>query len=592
MSKNNQSITYLTLLAFIILVMAACELALTSIKSQTERNIKNSLHAVLNTIEEAHRTLINQRKITLQNIAALPNVIIQTESLLEYHEQSLPLKRQAQQLELRSQLKPIIERYQDKGYFVIAPDSINIAAMRDSTIGKFNVIADLHPTRLEQAFDGETVLVPAIPSDIPLLNERGYVDNTPLSMFLLAPIQSKSGSVIAVLALRLDPLKHFEKVTNLGRIGDTGETYIFNQNGYLLTQSRFEQQLLNLNLINHANANQKFRIADPGGDLTQGYLPKNPLSELPLTEMAYDATQERSGFNLKGYRDYRGVPVVGAWHWNKEFDFGITSEIDYKEAFSPYFKTRNTLLTVIVVVALSGIIFAVFVRRLQGRHEKQLVKANNLLEEKVNERTKALKKANDKIEKANKELQVLATTDSLTGLANRRDFDKHLREEWLRCQREQVYIGIVVLDIDYFKQYNDFYGHLQGDDCLKRIGSLLTRLNVTKRPGDVTARYGGEEFVILLSNTSLEYLQQTANLIRSSLESMAIPHMETKVVGKKVVTASLGYNIIKPSAHNVPQGFVEQADQALYNAKSLGRNRVYMYDSDKTPVLDNYRAKN
>lgn len=167
----------------------------------------------------------------------------------------------------------------------------------------------------------------------------------------------------------------------------------------------------------------------------------------------------------------------------------------------------------------------------------------------------------------NKNLEILSNTDGLTGIANRRHFDHMLIQEWNRCQRANTPLSLIMLDIDHFKQFNDLYGHLTGDDCLKTLAHALSQ--VGRRAGELAARYGGEEFVILLPNMDKQVAQETAQHIRQIILSMAIPHANT-ISG--IVTVSLGVASLLPSNQQLPIELVRQADAALYRAKLAGRN--------------------
>ncbi|WP_320152133.1 diguanylate cyclase domain-containing protein [uncultured Tolumonas sp.] len=167
----------------------------------------------------------------------------------------------------------------------------------------------------------------------------------------------------------------------------------------------------------------------------------------------------------------------------------------------------------------------------------------------------------------NKNLEILSNTDGLTGIANRRHFDHMLKQEWNRCQRANTPLSLIMLDIDHFKQFNDLYGHLAGDDCLKALAYALSQAG--RRAGELTARYGGEEFVILLPNMDKQAAQETAEHIRQVILSMAIPQ-ENAISG--IVTVSLGVAYLLPSSHQLPIELVRQADTALYRAKLAGRN--------------------
>ncbi|VBB08122.1 nucleotide cyclase [Lucifera butyrica] len=174
-----------------------------------------------------------------------------------------------------------------------------------------------------------------------------------------------------------------------------------------------------------------------------------------------------------------------------------------------------------------------------------------------------LKKYRDLLEK-------LSLLDGLTGIANRRYFDEAFDKEWRRALRNRDSLSVLMLDIDYFKKYNDYYGHLRGDDCLRQVGQALK--NSTIRGGDFVARYGGEEFVAILSSTPAENAFIVAEKMRKDIESLQISHPMSTV--SEYVTVSIGAAAIIPEQGMTPAGLLEKADKALYRAKSEGRNRT------------------
>lgn len=181
-----------------------------------------------------------------------------------------------------------------------------------------------------------------------------------------------------------------------------------------------------------------------------------------------------------------------------------------------------------------------------------------------------LSKAKQDLESLNAELQMLASEDSLMGIANRRTFDITLKQEFIRAVRNRSSLALVMIDVDRFKQFNDIYGHLAGDDCLRKIAQALRQ--IPSRSSDLVARYGGEELVILLPETELEGAEQIAERARESIEALAIPHSANP---GQVVTISAGVAAMKPTLGET--GVVElikAADEGLYRAKEQGRNRV------------------
>ncbi|MBV8190708.1 MAG: diguanylate cyclase [Alphaproteobacteria bacterium] len=173
-------------------------------------------------------------------------------------------------------------------------------------------------------------------------------------------------------------------------------------------------------------------------------------------------------------------------------------------------------------------------------------------------------------------LETLARLDGLTGLANRRRFDECLREEWQRAAREQAPLALLLIDVDYFKRYNDRYGHQAGDACLKAVAGVIA--SQARRPADRAARYGGEEFALLLPGTDAAGCEQAGERIREGLRALALPHAGNSTIGR--VTVSLGGATGWPTTDRVgdrdPSSLVAAADRALYAAKRAGRDRLMM----------------
>ena len=163
----------------------------------------------------------------------------------------------------------------------------------------------------------------------------------------------------------------------------------------------------------------------------------------------------------------------------------------------------------------------------------------------------------------------LSLNDPLTGIANRRRFDEALTAEWSRCQRNGAPLTLIMIDVDRFKAYNDRYGHVAGDDCLRRVACALGQL--TGRPADLVARYGGEEFAVLLPEIDRDHALEMAERMRRAVHEAELPH-EGSEHGR--ITISLGVAAPHPSRDQTPEQLVERADRALYRAKESGRNRV------------------
>ena len=185
-----------------------------------------------------------------------------------------------------------------------------------------------------------------------------------------------------------------------------------------------------------------------------------------------------------------------------------------------------------------------------------------------------LMQVSSELRTANQRLQHLSELDELTGLINRRGFDRLLHAEIGAARREQQPLTLVFCDLDAFKPYNDTLGHVQGDDCLRRIGALLR--DACHRPRDRATRYGGEEFALILPNTPKSGAMTFARAIRRMLAGVALPHPASPVGG--LVTLTGGITTCIPDAQTTTEGMVMRADQALYAAKAQGRDRFFSFE--------------
>ncbi len=560
-------IPVLTLL-FLLLVGIMTTIAINSIEQETKQLIHESLQTVLHTTVTTYQTSINYRKRDVQELAMTASLSGMTNELLTGQGNQQKILKQ-----LRDYMAPILSREMDLGFYIISPQRINIASLHDANLNTINIIHTQRPEFLDRAFSGESLFIPTLLSNVPLQDGNPNHEDNPLSIFVVAPIRS-THDVISVLALRISLNSFFTHVSDLGQLGGTGETYAFDKSARLITKSRFDHQLQRIGLIGSGEQGIfNIRISDPGGNMLEGHVPSEPPSLRPLTLMAQSATAGRSDYNMHGYRDYRGVPVFGAWLWDQDLGFGITTEVDVDEALNPFYRTRRVVIWVLLVTVFMGLSLLSYASHIQRAKKRELLQLHGTLEQRVAQRTVELTEAREALEIANRNLQVLAAIDGLTSLANRRSFDTHLESEWLHCRRERKALGIILLDVDYFKNYNDHYGHLRGDECLRSIAKLFREFNAVRRPGDLVARYGGEEFVIVLSDPTGESIATAAEQLREQVYQLGLEHQTTKLA-EKVLTVSIGYAVATDLNLISRLELLNRADEALYRAKSLGRNKV------------------
>jgi len=292
-----------------------------------------------------------------------------------------------------------------------------------------------------------------------------------------------------------------------------------------------------------------FRI----GDIFKNSLKGNTINDIQFTllDTTHASENEILFQNLMHEQDidneivYRkNLPLIWGRQWN--IVASPTQE---------YFNKRQNVLP--LAVFISFVLFTIYIALYIHFLSKRTAIAQKTVEER-----------NHQINEVNKKLELLSRLDGLTGIANRRCMDDFFKREWRLAIRNKSSLSFVIIDIDFFKLYNDNYGHPVGDDCLKKVAKQLEE--TLKRPSDFIARYGGEEFALILPNTTDAI--EIAENCRKSIKNLNIPHNYSSVA--QVVTVSTGVCTVTPSKSLLPRTLIETADKALYLAKDNGRNRV------------------
>ena len=576
-SRAHRIITLGIIIGFIFMLGTVGSVGLGKIEQQSRLQARHSLQSVLNATHKTMYVWLEHRLKSLHRVANSEVIIQLTQAQLAYPKEANILKNSDELRAIRNYIGPVMKEYGDLGMFIISPDMISIASMRDANIGSTNIIAQKRPSILSLVFAGEAHFIPPITSDVLLKDHTGRLVKNQPTMFIAAPIKDSNDKVIAALTLRLDPSKDFSKIMQLSRIGETGETYAIDEAGTLISESRFDNQLRASGLLGpNQHAMLTIQVRDPGVNFSLNE-PHHVFSQdKPLTQMAQQASSGYAGFNTNGYRDYRGIEVFGAWLWDEDLGFAMATEMDASEALQPFHATRTVIVSIFIFTLVLVTLLLFLLEKVERKNKKNLLLLYSQLEHRVRERTVALEDAKVKLSIANRELQELATIDSLTGLSNRRYLDDFLDKEWNRCMRECRSLSLIMFDIDYFKLYNDHYGHLAGDECLQKIGLMLKSERILSRPGDLIARYGGEEFAIVLSNTNLEDAIFIMNKLMAAINNAALPHQGSLVADCKQVTISAGVACVVPAKPLKPNDLIEQADLALYNAKNNGRNQYQL----------------
>ncbi|MEW8322591.1 MAG: PAS domain S-box protein [Candidatus Thiodiazotropha taylori] len=317
--------------------------------------VRDATHAAISQwVEEQHRAAMK--------LAHSQQVVEATRLLLAASREPEFLIASPVQAELRQRLGPLVDTGEYRGYFIIAPDNINLASSRDANIGTRNPLVD-QPDVLARLWAGKPAISRPMRSDVPLRDQDGQLQSHTPTMFIGSHIHDGQGEVIALLTLRIDPQRGPYRLLRQGRLGETGETYLFDANGALLSPSRFDLQPVWASQGPLDKQPQEFlglAMRDPGHELAAGTAPRESRPDAPLTRAVAAAIAGGTGLSLQGYRDYRGIPVIGAWTWDPILRQGLVTEVDADEAYSSLRQTRwliytGTLLASLLIVALVGL---------------------------------------------------------------------------------------------------------------------------------------------------------------------------------------------------------------------------------------------
>jgi hypothetical protein len=365
-----------------------------AIESTMKGNLRSGLQTLLS-VETA--MLENWFEVQKSNAETLANDVQVRESVYQLFDDTdapadaqVPLDAQVHQ-QLSKELAPAMSSHDYVGYFVVDKSKRIRSSSYAALIGQQEVAE--YNGFLTRALDGETVVCPPFPSVVMMKTESGKVRMGEPTMYACAPVRDATFQVVAALALQIRPEREFTRILQLGRVGESGETYAFNKDGVLVSNSRFDEDLILLGLLpdqEESHSILSVLVRDPGGDVTQGYRPTVRRAQLPLTRMAVDAVAGNSDVDVEGYRDYRGVPVVGAWSWMPKYEIGVATEVDVAQAFRPLVILRRTFWTLYALLILSAVaifVFTVIVARMQRNAQKAAIESRKLgqytLEEKL-----------------------------------------------------------------------------------------------------------------------------------------------------------------------------------------------------------------
>ncbi|WP_437781999.1 sensor histidine kinase [Sorangium sp. So ce1097] len=340
-------------IAFVLL------LSLHEIRAVHRKNMASTLQAVLSTTREGLLTWARQTRATAGVWAGKPSIRGAVAAQIEHRREDGLLHDCPYLEELRRELDELVLKNDYLGFDVIAPDGTHIASDRSDYIAT-RVLSDHDPDTIAAALRGATVLGAPFAMRSPLLDRA-------VPMLLVAtPVRAVTagGDVIAALVFRIDPGKELTEIAQRGQVGAAGETYAFDRHGRIVTEIRFAQSLRDMGLLAAGErASLNVEVRDPGSDAPIGSRRSLPREEQPLTRMAISAIAGNAGVDVDGYRDYRGVKVVGSWLWEPDLRLGLATEIDKDKAHAVYRATRRVVIAACGVALFTGLVMTILLQQ-------------------------------------------------------------------------------------------------------------------------------------------------------------------------------------------------------------------------------------
>lgn len=361
-----------------------------SIRSAIESTMRSSVQSQLQTLLDVEVAMLQSWLEVQQSNAEAAANSNETQNfvkqLLEAVDPTNPMPQQLSTLmvhrELEKYLGPTMSTHRYVGFFVADKSRTILSASNASMIGQREIPS--YEKMLDAALEGRSTVSSPFPSVSSLKSSSGqYRTNMP-TMYVVAPVRDDNFQIIAVLGLQMRPEEEFTKILQLGRLGESGETYAIDRDARMVSNSRFDTELMLLGLIPQENDTKSLltiQVRDPGGNMLEGFRPEILRSEMPPTRMASSVIAGNDGFDIDGYNDYRGVPVVGAWKWLDDYALGITTEIDHAEAFKPLTILQWAfwgLFALLVASSVAIFVFTLVVARLQRDAQKAAIEAKEI----------------------------------------------------------------------------------------------------------------------------------------------------------------------------------------------------------------------
>ncbi len=369
------------------------------VSDAVDRTMKNSLQSELTTLLSVERAMLEKwfkvqessaaalandagvRQTVLHLLAAQNDFSTAEDALAPASSDETSVSLSKLHAELKRKLEASMSSHDFVGYELADKQQKIIAArtpeLIDQTITQFEPV-------LTKTLEGEPTVSIPFKSMVLLKDKTGRMRTGTPTMFVCAPVRDDNFQVVAVLALRIRPEREFTEILQLGRLGESGETFAVDKQGLLVSNSRFDEKLMLLGVLPDQEDSVSIlniHVRDPGGDLLEGFRPMVRRAELPLTEICASVISGSSGVNIEGYRDYRGALSVGAWTWLSKYEIGLITEIDAAEAFRPLTILKRSfysLYGMLVASAVAIFVFTLVVSRLQREAQKAAIEAKQL----------------------------------------------------------------------------------------------------------------------------------------------------------------------------------------------------------------------
>ncbi|MGP0630074.1 MHYT domain-containing protein [Nitrospina sp. 32_T5] len=338
---------------------------------ENKSNIANLLTTNLKINVESIRSLVQREMQMVKYWSRDPRIQKNIQSLAEKVSNGLRTKKELmasrEMNDLRRFLGPFHKNQDHVGFVVIHPSGLTMAALLDEPVGQ-SLLKDKQ--FVKEVLRGEVVFSSPFWGEVMLPDLDGVDRENQPTIFAASPVFNEHGETIAVLGFRLRPARAFGKSLEVSFFGESGEAYAFNSEGYMIGGSRFLGHLKRIGMTQHLpnQSTMKVQIRNPGGNILKGHRPSVPRDKQPFTRMVQSALKGETGLDVEGYRDYRGVPVVGAWTWLPEYNIGITTEMDVDEAYRSS-RTLERIFVVLLFVLFFAVVVTLVLKRRQAETE-------------------------------------------------------------------------------------------------------------------------------------------------------------------------------------------------------------------------------